>query len=173
MGEFKLNLCRKFIRIRRQSAAELAVWVQQGLHGGRLLQNCRRELKFSFLVICKPTGIVWGFSEISLGIDIIFFFFLLLTQSIVKVKTSKLHWEGQLVQPSSLLWGNRCWLMMSYFQSNPCWKESFWNDTFISTSRTPGVFVVLDPVPLMAASLYLEIQSVQTTQIVTVGKRLT
>ena len=44
-------------------------------------------------------------------------------------------------------------------------------DTFISTSRTPGVFVVLDPVTLMAASLYLEIQSVQTTQIVTVGKK--
>ena len=89
----------------------------------------------------------------------------------IKVKTSKLHCEGQLVQPPSLLWGNICWLMMSYFQSNPWWKESFWNDTFISTSRTPGVFVVLDPVTLMAASLYLEIQSVQTTQIVTVGKK--
>merc|ERR1712226_815929 len=43
-----------------------------------------------------------------------------------------------------------------------------WRSTFAKLSRTPGVFVVLDPVTLMAASLYLEIQSVQTTQIVTV-----
>merc|ERR1712228_1158569 len=43
-----------------------------------------------------------------------------------------------------------------------------WRSTFAKLSRTPGVFVVLDPVTLMAASLWLEIQSVQTTQIATV-----